>query len=1433
VDKGSRSIRLRTSIQIGLIAALAILGGQPIVRSQAPDPGIVWGFSAMAHLAENGCSPTVTVNSFDGVTAAWSQTPCGTRSKTNTGIRFGANQSMVDLACGTNVCHGLSGNPAAVAVSPDGNSIYYYAGRAEDGTYRVIRTRLADYASEIPATKVALHRIGECHIAPIFAAAGGGYALATSCGGGYLTLNGANVMGQSPDDPVAKGMGGSFVSMDAAGSDLVYYVDRGPTWGVYHSPGAGEEVLLATPHFNRRAEVSAVRDVFGLHIAIGGVPTENNAFEGGLVYARRVAGGYEKTVLDPISGRHPSIAVDPDGNVAIAYWREREMRLAWHLNGVWTNSLITVSATDTITSRIRLAFHEGHPIVAFYDPSTGDMMQASGSLRQDPAGTVYVTAGPGGTVTSSPAGISCIGGQAQNQCSASFGAGRFVTLAATPSTGARFVGWFGACGGQQPCVVKTGTAPTSLRAVFSTAGETGVPIVVNSTDGGWAVNDGKCTFHEAVRRIHKDPLIGTDCADGDHVLLPEGVFIVPGEEIRHRVTIIGAGEDKTILQSAGGPFFGVFDTGLPAPDDGELRLHHLTMRGGVGVHGGAVSVKDATLSITNVTFENNRASDGGAVHLNGGWLTVNNATFRNNTAGSGGAISGTGQIGISDSWFEGNTATADIGGALVVGAAGTTATVMRSTFTGNSAKMKGGAIANTARLTISSSAIKLNTLTEYREGGGIYSGGDLTVLDSTISQNTKGAGLMSAGTTFVSGSLFSNNQGPFGGGISAQGALKVVNSTFVENVSDGNGGGIYFDFGTTATLNNVTLFANRAINGDGGGLFRGFRAQSFTLSNTIAAGNFAISSVRDCWGEHGSQSMTSLGHNLIGNNGATCMAPAAGDLIGTPAAPIDPKFGGLEIVPNATPALRLLAGSPAIDAGGPATCEPVDQRGLARPQRAACDIGAYEKPNALPRVNVASLTTAEDTAVDAPLTSIDGDGDAHELFLSTPPANGTLDTTRVPFVYTPAPNFNGMDRFGVSARDIWGGVGDETTITVTVTPVNDPPTPATDAVSVIGNEKTILDPLSNDSSAPDSNETLIIQSVTAPSHGVATVTESGTRVSYEPTYGYVGADTFRYTVSDGNGGAATAVVNVTVTVPPVIYLNVEEVISVLDAPATMRSVMIDVTEAIGVLDTPNVIKAIMLDVTETISVSDAPDLVPQNTPPGTAVLVTPVDATTGSKPVTVKFGSVDTSGVTSVVSSGTGPAAPSGYSLGSPATFFEISTTAAYSGSIAVCISYSGVTFPSGTEPRLMHYEGGAWVDRTTSLDSANSTVCGTVSSLSPFAVFGRVTFKLRALYDEASPHKAGSAVPIKVQVLDASGRNVSAASLPVMAVSLRNASTGQIVAPDASGNANPGGAFRFDASLQGYIYNLKTTVLPSGAWVMSITINGAPIIYDARVHIR
>jgi len=69
----------------------------------------------------------------------------------------------------------------------------------------------------------------------------------------------------------------------------------------------------------------------------------------------------------------------------------------------------------------------------------------------------------GGTVTSSPAGISCPG----TTCSARFAHGASVTLTATAGTGSEFQGWSGGgCSGTATCNV-TMTSDTAVTAFFS------------------------------------------------------------------------------------------------------------------------------------------------------------------------------------------------------------------------------------------------------------------------------------------------------------------------------------------------------------------------------------------------------------------------------------------------------------------------------------------------------------------------------------------------------------------------------------------------------------------------------------------------------------------------------------------------------------------------------------------------------------------------------------------------------------------------------------------------------------------------------------------------------------------------------------------------------------------------------------------------------
>ena len=137
-------------------------------------------------------------------------------------------------------------------------------------------------------------------------------------------------------------------------------------------------------------------------------------------------------------------------------------------------------------------------------------------------------------------------------------------------------------------------------------------------------------------------------------------------------------------------------------------------------------------------------------------------------------------------------------------------------------------------------------------------------------------------------------------------------------------------------------------------------------------------------------------------------------------------------------------------------------------------------------------------------------------------------------------------------------------------------------------------------------------------------------------------------------------------------------------------------------------------ITEPITVTDTPGVF--NTSSGANVTVTPVDTTTGTTPVTLTFANLTQPGVTSLTTSPSGPSAPSGFQLGNPGVYYNISTTATYTGSVMICINYTGITFTQ--PPQLFHYQSGAWVNVTTSVNSTTMIVCGTTTSFSPFALF-------------------------------------------------------------------------------------------------------------------
>jgi large repetitive protein len=136
-----------------------------------------------------------------------------------------------------------------------------------------------------------------------------------------------------------------------------------------------------------------------------------------------------------------------------------------------------------------------------------------------------------------------------------------------------------------------------------------------------------------------------------------------------------------------------------------------------------------------------------------------------------------------------------------------------------------------------------------------------------------------------------------------------------------------------------------------------------------------------------------------------------------------------------------------------------------------------------------------------------------------------VSCTTTTCTYTPAPNFFGSDSFTYEATD--GELSDAATVTMTISPVNDPPVPGTVNLQVTDGQSVTFDVLAE---ATDiDGDALHVLSNTRPSHGAATCAADGT-CTYTPEPGYSGADSFRYTITDASGSSETAEGTANITV---------------------------------------------------------------------------------------------------------------------------------------------------------------------------------------------------------------------------------------------------------------------------------------------------------------
>jgi hypothetical protein len=273
------------------------------------------------------------------------------------------------------------------------------------------------------------------------------------------------------------------------------------------------------------------------------------------------------------------------------------------------------------------------------------------------------------------------------------------------------------------------------------------------------------------------------------------------------------------------------------------------------------------------------------------------------------------------------------------------------------------------------------------DGGGIsYSGsqtggGSLRISESIIADNTTALPYGSGGGIADSGhdpvvlyhSAVSGNRAAYGGGITASTNFSITASTISGNSAANFGGGIFAgNVGWRVLISNSTISGNSAPAGSGGGIHAVGVGLVDISDSTIAMNStnlvttlpmpvtpVSIRTVRSIVasstsGLNCSGNIVSGGYNL--DSGSSCGFAQATDLSSA-----NPLLAPLALnAPGTTPTHALQAGSPAIDHGGTSAtgCPATDQRGIPRPQRAACDIGAYEADNILPAPAARSVPVA-------------------------------------------------------------------------------------------------------------------------------------------------------------------------------------------------------------------------------------------------------------------------------------------------------------------------------------------------------------------------------------------------------------------------------------------------------------------------------------------
>jgi gliding motility-associated-like protein len=184
-----------------------------------------------------------------------------------------------------------------------------------------------------------------------------------------------------------------------------------------------------------------------------------------------------------------------------------------------------------------------------------------------------------------------------------------------------------------------------------------------------------------------------------------------------------------------------------------------------------------------------------------------------------------------------------------------------------------------------------------------------------------------------------------------------------------------------------------------------------------------------------------------------------------------------------------------------------------------------------------AVSTNEDTPVQIDILVNDSDSDNSldpATVVATTPTNGVINinSSNGFITYTPNTDFNGADTFSYTIKDITGAESNSAIVTITVIPVNDGPIADDDNNTTSENLAVNIPILSNDTDADNSIDPTSVSIISNVSNGSLLIDPSTGMATYTPNVGFIGNDTFTYTVADALGTISNTAV-VTIVVNPI------------------------------------------------------------------------------------------------------------------------------------------------------------------------------------------------------------------------------------------------------------------------------------------------------------